>query len=129
MSTLFFAREHRPFAVHIGEGELLLRIPYSIHSSREELEAFIDYIEPARVVPLIEPIIGGPSSWGSNIVVQEGFQDLQSSMAGAGPAPTEFEIAERTRQFWQQPVEYSQDQLELLALLDDQPPKRRRFSC
>ena len=38
---LFFARTRMSFAVHYDEVEFLLRIPYSMHSSREELEALI----------------------------------------------------------------------------------------
>ena len=62
MSTFLFARARMPFAVHYGEVGQVLRIPYSMHSSREELEALISYIKPARVVPLCAPIVGGPSS-------------------------------------------------------------------
>ena len=61
MSTLFVRRARMPFAVHYDEVGRVLRIPYSMHSSREELEALISYIKPARVVPLCAPIVGGPS--------------------------------------------------------------------
>ena len=114
----------------------MLHIPCSMHSSREDLEAPISYIKPARVVPLCAPSVGGPSQFAPSLIIVHQREELEAPIVGSVACerhgtqdvgsssslpPAGF--AESWRVCWQPPVGvYSQSQQDELALLDTPTP-------
>ena len=68
-STLWFAHHGRYMHSSVfDEVTGLWRVPFSMHSSRQELEALVSYLDPAIIVPLCAPIIGGPAMVGGKCI-------------------------------------------------------------
>ena len=66
MSTSWFARAGMD--MHAPAFSEIWRVPFSMHSSSEELEALVSYLDPAIIVPLCDPIVGGPAMVGGQLV-------------------------------------------------------------
>ena len=66
MSTLWFARAGMD--MHAPAFSEIWRVPFSMHSSGEELEALVSYLDPAIIVPHTDPIVGGPAMVGGQLV-------------------------------------------------------------
>ena len=136
-STLWWARSQAQSQARVSQWgpkydyvQNLWQIVYSMHSSKEEIERFCEFLRPLRISPICKPIVGAPDvlingqrvgrheeivfeTPEARVVEQSSTSDSQDLSAAA--------LGASMRAFFH-PETLTESQEELLALLADDPP-------